>query len=553
MPSSDLHRPSPADAPPRLLRAVFLLAALAVVTRWIFQAVTGLTMEDALISLRYAENLAAGHGMVYNVDERVFGASTPLYVLLLAGLTRLQLPALAVAKTLAALADGATLFLWGRWLLRETGKGWAALLFGVTFALSPVMVEISVCGMETSFALLLLTLALLADLEERPLRCGLVLGLLMLVRPDGALAAAVVLGLRAWRTGRIPWRAGLAAAAVLLPWLLIATAYYGSPVPNSIPAKAAAYNLHRPSMLPNLWDTVGRLGPTRGPFGSLLANLVLFPCLAIGVWEAWAVRRLRPLAALFLAWWAYLVVPKTLLFPWYLPPLLLPAYVLAALGFDHWLKQPRRRPSPALALCAVGIGLVSWLWWVGERDIRRQRAELHVRRGVGLWLRENTPPDARVALEPIGYIGYYSRRKLLDEVGLVSPQMVPLNRAGAGWFAEMLERFAPDYVVERPHYLVRNRTLNTEVPMFRTAAEREGFVARYTAVANFGTTQVTASLVKDYTFVIYARREPESARAWAEHWARLATPEREALLYRALTGLVEPHPPAAKPAAPRRR
>jgi hypothetical protein len=60
--------------------------------RLLFLAQTGVTYEDSLISLRYAENLAAGRGLVYNPGEPVFGASTPLYVLLLAALVRLGLP-----------------------------------------------------------------------------------------------------------------------------------------------------------------------------------------------------------------------------------------------------------------------------------------------------------------------------------------------------------------------------------------------------------------------------------------------------------------------------
>jgi hypothetical protein len=535
------HSNSRRLSPPALLLA---LVGAVVIVRWLFLAATGIAFEDSYISLRYAENLASGHGMVYNPGERVFGASTPLYVLLLGGLVRLGLPALLIAKGLASLADGVTLYLWGRWLLRENRPLLALPFFAILFGLSPFFVQVSVSGMETSFALLLLSLVLLSDIEDRPAALGLFSGLLILVRPDGALAAAVVLALRWWRTRRVPWLPGLLAAAVVLPWIVIAAWYYGSPIPHSIPAKVAAYNLHRPSLLPNLLDTLSQFAPIRGPWGRLLANVIVFPCLLLGLRAAWRTPRLRPVGLLFLAWWTYLVIPKTLLFTWYFPPLLLPAYVLAALGFGSLPsifpdQIARFRRFPATVMTVLALALTGWTAWAGLRAQRVQKAEQAVRREIGEWLRDHTPRRARVAMEPIGYIGYYSGRRVLDEVGLVSPEMVPLNRQGAGWFTRMLRELGPDYIVERPGYLLRNLTLNSGVRMFAGAGEVREFIGRYAPVAAFASTDVPGHLLHDYRFVIYARRDAESARAWSERWSALSRTEQEALLVRAITGPLE--------------
>jgi hypothetical protein len=43
----------------------------------------------------------------------------------------------------------------------------------------------------------------------------------------------------------------------------------------------------------------------------------------------------------------------------------------------------------------------------------------------GRWLERNTPPDAVVATPDIGAIGYYSRRRVVDLAGLITPAMVP--------------------------------------------------------------------------------------------------------------------------------
>lgn len=532
-----------------------------MLVRWVLVLLGGVTFEDAFISLRYAENLASGQGLVYNAGERVFGASTPLYVLLLAGFTRLGLPALELSRVLAGLADGATVFLWARLLSRTTQSVLPPLVFALLFGLSPFTALAGVSGMETSFALLLLTGALVADYADREIVCGGALGVLVLVRPEGVLAALVILLFRWRRTGIVPWRTGAIALALPLPWVVYAAWYYGTPVPHSIPAKVAAYNIHRPSVWPNLLDTLVHFAPLRGPAARLAVTALVFSCMLPGVRLAWTNARLRPLAALWITWWAYLVVPKTLLFPWYYAPLLLPAYVMAAIGSTHWLERGRLRwaftAHPAwrpAAVSVLAVALVAWLVPAAAAARRVQAAEMSVRREIGLWLRTHTPGDAVVALEPIGYIGYYSKRRILDEVGLVSPEMVALNRAGAGWFPEMLARHRPDYIVERPSYLLRNRTLNSKVPMFRTADDRDRFLADYEAVAEFATALAPWHLKHDYRFVVFARRSSASAKEWRAVWRNLPPADREELTIRAISGRVKRLPKrSAVSALPRMR
>lgn len=61
------------------------------------------TVDDAYITFRYARNLVEDAGFVYNPGEHVLGTTTPLYTLLLAGLSLAtgcrDLPALACASS----------------------------------------------------------------------------------------------------------------------------------------------------------------------------------------------------------------------------------------------------------------------------------------------------------------------------------------------------------------------------------------------------------------------------------------------------------------------
>ena len=65
--------------------------------------------DDAFISLRYAANLLAGHGLVFNPGERVEGFTSPLWTLLLAGFGACGFDLLEAARALGLLCSILTL------------------------------------------------------------------------------------------------------------------------------------------------------------------------------------------------------------------------------------------------------------------------------------------------------------------------------------------------------------------------------------------------------------------------------------------------------------
>ena len=78
-------------------------AAALLVTGGMFNALTYMhvTADDALISIRYATNLADGVGLKYNPGQpAVEGFSNPLFTLLTSALLFLGVPALLAVKSL---------------------------------------------------------------------------------------------------------------------------------------------------------------------------------------------------------------------------------------------------------------------------------------------------------------------------------------------------------------------------------------------------------------------------------------------------------------------
>ena len=406
-------------------------------------------VDDAYITFRYARNLVSGVGLVYNPGEWVLGTTTPLYTLILAGLSSIfgseRLP--EIAWILNALIDGigvALLYWLGRRLSnsRLVGLGsallWAVAPFSVTFAIG---------GLETSLVITLLIAAFACHQAGRPRWTALLLALGVLTRPDVLIAALLILGslgvrwlAQSWKARRPQWKQfPLAPAGIfvltLAPWLVVATLTYGSPLPHSIAAKTVAYHLAPEAALVRLLQHFGTPFHEHLIFtGRWIApGLILYGTLfAIGGWAA--IKQSRQSWTLVLYPWFYAAVyaaANPLIFRWYLSPPL-PFYFLGILLGIYTLAQQLGRTPRRLALIGfVGLALAAQVnaWTLTPAGSDRPAPEMawieleRLYQQVALEYRE-TPElkNGRLAAGDIGALGWYTDAPILDLVGLVSPQ-----------------------------------------------------------------------------------------------------------------------------------
>jgi arylsulfatase A-like enzyme len=154
--------------------------------------------EDAYITYRYAENIAAGRGFAFNPGERVLGTTTPLYSLILAGAGRLGLD-IPTAGTVLSCLSLAAAALCGAWILWRHAHPGLAVLHAVAL-LWGVGGMYVFTGMETAFYSLLLHAAAIAALRQKPVVCGALVGLACVTRYDAVVFAGVLLAL--WWLGK---------------------------------------------------------------------------------------------------------------------------------------------------------------------------------------------------------------------------------------------------------------------------------------------------------------------------------------------------------------
>ena len=444
--------------------------------------------DDTFIHLQYAHHVARGDGMVFNAGERVYGTTSPLWVLLLADLMAMGMDGLAASKLLGGIAALASLLFWHALVRRTLASPWLRALSTIVWAGHAWMLRWSLSGMETPLAVCLVLGGAVAFTSSRPWgsRAGVasvLWALAALARPECALllplwAILLVVDLGPAAGSSAALRGLWPGALVLGGWLAFARAWFGSFWPNTLAAKTAggeglAYELEQ------LARHAGIVGATDAVLVAVLV-LALASRALRGERPAW-----RP-AVRLLPWVWVAAVPLLYMVRGvpvvsrYLVPLLplvawaawreldrapAPASVAASAGEPAapaaapGTHPPgsAARPSAVLAgvvaLLALAQNLYTW-----QNVVRPQVDSFSA--GMqsslvpwGRWFAAHTLPDAVIAAPDIGALGYFSQRRVVDLAGLVTPQMVPILRRMPAEDAIARFEFAsfarPDYVVDR--------------------------------------------------------------------------------------------------------
>jgi len=468
------HASAPAARPWFDVRAPYLVPlALAIFTRVDFARRLPYAGEDAYITFRYAENWAQGLGPVYNAGERVMGFSSPLWTAWLALGALLHVPTLDFARGSGILFDLFALVLTARLLAREASRA-SAWAFAVFFAVFPLFSAHAVLGMETSLLVFLLAATATAVRARHP-AAGVLAAALALTRPEGLVAALIVL-LRADRRAWIGFGVLFAAACGAL------TMYFGSPIPQSVTAKALTYGVGgRPPALDWLEGFVPAFLAIR--WQNLLEAQHLFaisvltlPAAIAGMWKLARERRgASTVAAAGLAVLLAYVLFGVPYFGWYF---VLPVFgwsVAVAAGLPLVLRS-------RLVWGALAVYVLSDAPYLSNLYLGRNQVEVRLFRAAAESLRDASGGHGSVFLEPMGHIGYVSGLTVIDEVGLVAPDVPKRRREGAGWYTDIVRARRPDFLVVRPALVDRNQALAGVATPFRSLAERDSLLAGYALV-----------------------------------------------------------------------
>ncbi len=451
----------------------------------------GFPLDDSWIHLQFARNLAAGQGFSFNPGEPIAGSTAPLWTFLLAGIHGLarQPEAMVIAaKLLGIMLTCLSVLLAQAYLLRRTRDNRVACLGALALGLTSHLSWGAVSGLEVPLYTTL-SLAVLLYGEEletfaRRLLVAALLALAVWARPECLLLAALLLLDRAlFARGRRAWLAlgQLAGLYVLflVPYFVMNHALSGGLFPHTFAVKVADRGLLTALGAGDL-ERVGRLLVSSGPgyFAGFVRHLFranpLLPLGALAGLIFWTARfaRAREERSLFLPGavltysFAIGVVAPFLGADFqsgrYVANQTAFAVVLAALGMHWlhlWLRARTKRAATAVIAAALALGgfnMAVAQGWMVRTHTSAVASVNQIDVYVGRWLAAHTPPDAMVATNDIGAIGYFSGRRVLDLMGLVSPAAAEwIRREGStdGGAMAFVQETRPDYIAFFPRWL----------------------------------------------------------------------------------------------------
>jgi len=449
------------------LAVVIIIAALSAMALYMYRH-TGDMADDAMISARYARNLAEGHGLRYNLAPAdgppVEGYSNFLWVLIISGGFYLQiLPRLvtAYAGGFFALACCLALFFLVR---RITGSLWKATASLLILASSLPFMLWAVQGLETVMFAAFATAAALFYRHDRPGPLTYVFALLVcLTRPDGLIVAASVLAGHLFSPERDHRRLARSAGIFfLLPFLCYTgfrLFYFGQLLPNVFYAKTGL----------GTGGLLAGLSYIRG-FGAEHWPVALF--FATGVVGLLRSKEflLKSLPALMVCVLYVLFIVAVggdfmpdYRFVMHVLPLVVTVAVIGGSALEEEIAKHGRVIVAALVLIALAwnIGLIEH--YNREDSFRKG---WHEKQAVwyGLassWLLRHTTTSDTIACGDIGYIGYVTGvDRILDTNGLVDPYLASLpGAAGLSSDPHYVLDLKPDYIVVIIHYFENNAVI----------------------------------------------------------------------------------------------
>ncbi|MDZ4723547.1 MAG: hypothetical protein SGI97_06555 [candidate division Zixibacteria bacterium] len=398
---------------------------LAVITRSVFFTITQFTADDAYITFRYAENLAAGQGFVYNVGERVLGTTTPLFTFLLSFFSLVGLPTPSSALVLSLIFSGLTAAFLYRFA-QSLGFTRLAFLPPLVYSFWPRSLVAETSGMETALFTLLVTAAFYYQHKRLDMYAIGMATLATVTRPEGMGLLLLILFVNVWQHRERIRKYLRIAGGILIPWIIFATFYFGSPIPNSIRGKLALYSQF--GQMP-LWDTVVYLMGWHSIFG-----WVIFVFALIGARWLWHKQGYGRLEVVWLfGMIAFYSLSSSKVFFWYITPIY-PVYILFISASCVQLADAMKLRERAFSYARIAGGavLIAGLIWISLPTVRYyaayQETLERVHKQIGLYLFTQGKAGDRVAAEDIGYMGYYSQLSILDRDGLISPEFHIYNR-----------------------------------------------------------------------------------------------------------------------------
>ena len=428
--------------------------------------------DDSWIHLTFARNLVEyGSFSYYKNQLSTSGSTSPVYTLLLSVFYLISKNEFIISYIIGVIFLSLSVYaLFYLMKIHFSSAMWLTVIAALLVAIQPRLNFISVSGMETTMFIFLLVVSLYNYKKKNSTALGVSLGLLLWCRPDGLILWAAIIvdhllsqifilskekKLKSRVSLKELYKPFLIAGGFVGVYLVFNFILSGSPFPNTFRSKLATYQHNSRSEFLSR-DVIK-------DFTSFEFVIIWIPFLISGIiiirdfikkqYNEFSVYLIFIAGFIFTYWW---LLPFSFSFGRYLLPVIPFYIILSVYGIKVILEYFARKVKSQAPVNVLGAGyfiaafILSIVYINSNSDIYSYSCKYYNDRHVtvGKWIAKNTPENSVVATHDIGSIEFYVNRKLIDMVGLVSPEILDKMDAGfIGFLNRYLTEKKPDYLV----------------------------------------------------------------------------------------------------------
>ncbi len=399
-------------------------------------------LDDAWIHQAYARNLATNGEWAFISGERSTGATSNLWVFILAVGYLVNInPNLWSAILGLLLLSGIAALSWNiaTDFLPKLANGATLLVILIVFEWHLVWAALS--GMETllfSFLITLMFSRLLTKRSEQNLHPKdwrintLIIAALILSRPDGlsilgpVMAFILVGNYQGTEKRKTIVFLMLGLFFILFPLLLFNYSISGTVFPNTLYAKQAEYSAYLQIPLITRFISLVKL-PLVGVGAVLLPGYLYFSWVYLRK-KIWVV----PIISLWILSFVFLYatrLPLDFQHGRYIMPVMPIYFILGAIGSILALQKIKTSYWKSIfaksgALSALMVLLI--FWFLGRNAFSNDTQFIQSQMiETARWVENNLDHEDLLAVHDIGALGFITERPLVDLAGLISPEIIP--------------------------------------------------------------------------------------------------------------------------------
>lgn len=409
----------------------------------------GLPLDDSWIHLTYAKNILEEHKFSYPKSEWSTGSTSILWTLILSFFLAILKEPVITAHILGVLFFILLILIFYKLSLFISENRIISFLSSLICILEGHLMWACLSGMEIIFFTFLIIFIIYLYLKTKKIYLvSFLSGILTLTRPEGAILFFVILiDLIGKNNFKKIFFSILIYSLTLLPYFLFNIIISGNLFPNTFYAKVY-FTQPRLSFIKYISYLIFYI------WGGLL---FLFPFFIYNIIKNYKNPKYFILIffPLFFVSFYIIYFPLLVHYGRYIMPVF-PFYIF--LGVEGIFKlfskdYPIKKIVFSLFWILFIISFFINFYFNNMADYYAMSVENinNMQVKIGRWLNKNTEKYSIVATNDIGAIGFFSKRKIIDTYGIITPEIIPLKK-NESKILKFLKNKKVDYLVIFPNW-----------------------------------------------------------------------------------------------------